>query len=428
MPVKLMHFAAALFASSTLLAHAVENWPDFRGPGGDGVIAGDSDLPLEWSEEKNVSWKTEVKGRAWSTPVVWGKQVWITNATEDGKKMSAVCLDRDTGKILFDRLLFENENPEPLGNNVNGYGSPSPVIEEGRVFLHFGSYGTACLDTADGKTLWERRDLPCRHLRGPGSSPVLFGGTVILTMDGADVQYLIALDKETGKTVWRTERSTQWDDIEPDGSVKAEGDLRKAYTTPTFVEVGGKLQMISPGAKACFAYDPATGKELWMLRYDGFSNASRVIAEDGMAFINTGFGKPHLLGVRLDAEMEGDITASHVEWDNFRRVPKRASPVVVGGRIYMVNDEGILTCLSAADGTELWSDRLRGHFSASAIAAGGRIYFFSEMGDAYVIAQGDEFELLATNHFDDGFMASPAVAGKAFFLRTKSHVYRVEEK
>ena len=375
-----------------------------------------------------MTWKTEVTGRAWSTPVVWGKQVWVTNATEDGKAMSAVCLDRDTGKILFDRLLFENANPEPLGNNVNGYGSPSPVIEEGRVFIHFGSYGTACLDTSDGKTLWERRDLPCQHLRGPGSSPVLFGETVILTMDGADVQYLIALDKKTGKDVWKTERSTEWKDIEPDGSVKAEGDLRKAYTTPTFVEIAGKVQMISPGAKACFAYDPATGKELWTVTYDGYSNASRVVVDGGMAFINTGFGKPHLLGVRLDGEMAGDVTDSHVEWDIFRRVPKRASPVALGGRIYMVNDEGILTCLNAKDGSELWSDRLRGHFSASAISVDGRVYFFSEMGDAFAIAQGDEFELLATNHFDEGFMASPAVAGKAFFLRTKTHVYRVEEK
>ncbi|MGI9239944.1 MAG: PQQ-binding-like beta-propeller repeat protein [Verrucomicrobiales bacterium] len=421
-------FLAALAACSVSDAGAADNWPDFRGPGGDGVIAEDPGLPLGWSEEKNVVWKTEVKGRAWSSPVVWGKQVWVTNATEDGKKMSAVCLDRDSGEVVFDLPLFDNETPEPLGNKVNGYGSPSPVIEEGRVFVHFGSYGTACISTSDGKTVWQRRDLPCRHLRGPGSSPVLFGETVILTMDGADVQYLVALDKETGKDVWKTERSTKWADIEPDGSVKADGDLRKAYTTPTFVEVGGKVQMISPGAKACFGYDPATGKELWTLTYGGYSNASRVVVEDGMAYINTGFGKPHLLGVKLDAEMRGDVTGSHIEWDIFRRVPKRASPVVVDGRIYMVNDEGILSCLSAVDGSEIWSDRLRGHFSASALAVGKRVYFFSEMGDAYVIAQGDEFELLATNHFDDGFMASPAVAGEAFFLRTKSHIYRVEGK
>ncbi|MFT4549480.1 MAG: outer membrane protein assembly factor BamB [Verrucomicrobiales bacterium] len=417
-----------LSAVLTSAAYPIENWADFRGPDGDGVLDEKVGLPLEWSEEKNVVWKTEVKGRAWSSPVVWGKQVWMTNATEDGKTMSVVCLDRETGKILFDRFLFENDTPEPLGNNVNGYGSPSPVIEEGRVFIHFGSYGTACLDTATGKTLWERRDLPCQHLRGPGSSPVLFKDLLILTMDGADVQYLVALDKKSGKNVWKTDRATKWTDFKADGSVVADGDRRKAYTTPTFVTVDGKVQMISPGATACFAYDPATGEELWFLTYAGYSNASRVIVEDGMAFINTGFGKPHLLGVRLDGKMSGDVTESHVEWDVFKRVPKRSSPVVLDRRIYMVNDEGILTCLNVDDGSEIWSDRLRGHFSASVLAADGRIYFFSEMGDAYAIAVGDEFELLATNHFESGFMASPAVAGKSFFLRTKTHVYRVEGK
>ena len=417
-----------LYLLSAIPLFAVESWTDFRGPTGDGIVEGKVGVPLEWSEDKNVVWKTEVKGRAWSTPAVLGGQVWVTNATEDGKKMSAVCLDRETGKVIHDLLLFENENPEPLGNNVNGYGSPSPTIEEGRVYIHFGSYGTACIDTANGKTLWERRDLKCQHLRGPGSSPVLYGDTLILTMDGADVQYLIALDKKTGKDVWKTERSTVWKDIQPDGSIKANGDARKAYTTPTFVEVAGKMQMISPGAKACFGYDPETGKELWTLTYGGFSNASRVITADGMAFINTGFGKPHLLGVRLDDKMQGDITGSHVEWDIFKRVPKRSSPVVLDGHIYMVSDEGILSCLDTADGSEVWSDRLRGHFSASALAVDGRIYFFSEMGDAFAIAPGDEFELLAKNHFDAGFMASAAVAGKAFFLRTKTHVYRVEEK
>jgi len=411
-----------------LPAYSAENWTDFRGPTGDGIVKGEIGVPLEWSEDKNVVWKTALDGRAWSSPVVWGNQVWVTNAAEDGKKMYAVCLDRESGKILHNKLLFENESPEPLGNKVNAYGSPSPVIEEGRVYIHFGSYGTACLDTKSGDVLWERRDLPCQHLRGPGSSPVLFGDTIILTMDGADVQYLVALNKETGKNVWKTDRSTKWKDVEPDGKIKAGGDLRKAYTTPTFVEVGGKTQMISPGAKACFAYDPTNGEELWTLTYDGYSNAARVIVEGDMAFINTGFGKPHLLGVKLEPGMSGDVTETHIKWDIFKRISKRASPVVIDGKIYLTSDEGILSCLDVEDGSEIWSDRLRGHFSSSALAVDGRIYFFSEMGDAYVIKPGDEFELLATNHFDSGFMASPAVAGKSFFLRTKTHVYRVEEK
>ncbi|MDG2126329.1 MAG: quinonprotein alcohol dehydrogenase, partial [Verrucomicrobiales bacterium] len=176
----------SILLATTTFAHA--DWPTFRGPNGDGSVPPNKDgsprtLPTEWSEDKNIAWKTEVAGRAWSTPAVGGKKIWLTNATEDGTRMSVVCLDLETGKKLHDQVLFENAKPEPLGNPVNGYGSPSPAVEPGRAYIHFGSYGTACLDTDNYKVIWQRRDLPCRHYRGPGSSPVLWKDTLILTMD-----------------------------------------------------------------------------------------------------------------------------------------------------------------------------------------------------------------------------------------------------
>ena len=409
-------------------AIAVETWPEFRGPGGNGIVPGEKlELPTEWGEGKHIAWKTPVPGRAWSSPVIWGAQIWITNTPEDGKKMSAVCLDRDSGEILHDILLFENEIVEPLGNSVNGYGSPSPMIEEGRVYIHFGSYGTAAIDTATGKVVWKRTDLPCQHFRGPGSSPMLYKDLLILTLDGIDVQYMTALDKNTGKTVWKADRSTEWDDIEPDGTIRGDGDLRKAYTTPTLTSVGGKTIMISPAAKACYAYEPDTGKELWHITYSGYSNASRTLIHDGAAYINTGYGKPHLIKLRLDPNAKGDITDTHIEWDIFKRIPKRSSPIIADGAIYLTTDEGIISRIDPETGDEVWSDRLRGHFSASPILADGLIYFFSEMGPAYVIKPGDELQIVETNTLDDGFMASPAVAGKAIFARSKSHVYRIEE-
>ena len=418
----------SFFLSSYSSGKDKDTWTDFRGPSGDGIVADcPRNLPTKWSEKENIVWKTEIKGRAWSSPVVWKEQVWVTNSTADGKSMGAFCINSKNGDIIYEFKLFENDEVEPLGNNVNSYGSPSPTIEEGRVYIHFGSYGTVAINTKTGKIIWKRTDLPCRHLRGPGSSPVLFGELLILTMDGADVQYLIALDKKTGKTIWKTDRSTKWDDIEPNGKIRADGDLRKAYSTPTFTNVGGKTIMISPGAKSCFAYDPIDGKEIWNVTYSGYSNASRCVIYKDNVIINTGYGKPHLISIRLDPNARGNITKSHVNWDIFKRVPKRSSPIIHKDNLYMTTDEGILTCLDLQSGKSLWSDRMPGHFSSSPILADGNIYFFSEMGHCYIIKPGQKYQLVSRNELDSGFMASPAVAGNSIYARTKTHLYRIEK-
>jgi outer membrane protein assembly factor BamB len=415
-------------------APALAEWPQFRGPAGDGVYPPREDgaphgFPTEWSETKNVVWKAPVPGKSWSTPVVMGDQVWLTNATEDGMKMSAVCLDKASGRKIHDLLLFENESPEPLGNAVNCYGSCSPATDAERAYVHFGSYGTAAIDRKTGKVVWQRRDLPCRHFRGPGSSLALHRDTVILTMDGVDVQYLAALDRKTGKTVWKTDRTTDFGDVEAGGVIRGDGDFRKAYTTPGFVTVGGRVQLVSPGAKACYGYDPDSGKELWKITYDGYSNAaSPVFFEDKMAIVNTGFGKAHLLGVRLDGELKGDVTRSHVEWDVFKRIPTLSSPLVVNGKIYVVSEIGIVSCIDAASGKIEQSLPLGGRYSSSAAHADGHLYLLSEEGEAKVVRTGAKMELVATNPLDDGFMASPAFDGDSLYLRTKSHVYRIGRK
>lgn len=357
-----------------------------------------------------------------------GDQVWLTNATEDGTKMYAVCLDKATGRKIHDRLLFENPEPEALSNRVNGYGSCSPTIDEKQVYIHFGSYGTAALDRKTGEVVWQRRDLPCRHFRGPGSSVVLYDETLILTMDGIDVQYLVALDRKTGKTVWKTDRTTDFGDVEAGGKIRGDGDFRKAYTTPGFVKVGATVQLVSAGAKACYGYDAATGEELWKVTYDGFSNAaSPVFVEDKLAIINTGFGKPRLLGVRLDGELKGDVTKSHVEWDVFKRIPKLSSPVVIDGKIYVTSDLGILSRIDAKTGKTEESIPLSARFAASGVYAGGRLYYLGEDGEGIVVQPGDEMKIVRINHLDDGFMASPALDGGSLYLRTRSHVYRISE-
>ncbi len=420
-------------ASAGVFAAEVAKWTDFRGPRGDGHVLAPGPLPTKWSETENVAWKTPVPGRAWSTPVVWDNEIWITNATDDGKVMSALCLNRKTGDIEFDKVLFENEKVEPLGNDVNGYGSCSPTIDEKNVYIHFGSYGTAALDRETRKVLWSRTDLPCRHYRGPASSPVLYKDLLILTMDGIDHQYLIALDKQTGDKVWKTDRSTKWDDIRPDGTIHADGDFRKAYNTPLFVEVDGKMQMISSGAKSTFAYDPATGREIWKVRHKEHSSSSRPVPWKGHVYINTGYGKPQILQVRLDPKAKGDITDSHVGWSVFKRTPKRSSTIIVDGLLYMTTDEGIFSCLEADSGEVVYSERLRGHFSGSPIYAGGHLYFCSEFGDCYLVKPGREFKIVASNKlgkdkYGPGMMASPVAVENELILRTKDAVYCIREE
>lgn len=405
------------------------DWPEFRGPWGNGYAAAPGDtkpagLPLHWSETENIKWKTEIPYRGWSTPVVLGNQIWLTTATEDGHDFFILCVDADTGRIRFNEKLFHCDNPEPLGNAVNGYASPSPAIEPGHVYVHFGCYGTACLDTETRKVLWQRQDLPCRHYRGPASSVVLFENLVILTMDGADLQYLVALDKQTGKTVWKTNRSVKFNDAEGFQKFAKDGDLRKAHSTPFIVNVNGQPQMFSPGAKAAYAYDPRTGRELWKVHFIAWSAAPRPLYNAGRCLFITGSGATELWAVRLGGQ--GDVTDTHVAWKFDKRVARTASPVIVDDLLYMVSDGGDLTCLEVATGTEVWKEKIGGNYAASPIYADGRLYFANQQGKTTILKPGRTFEVLATNTLEKGCMASPAISGKALFLRTKGHLYRIE--
>jgi outer membrane protein assembly factor BamB len=399
-----------------LRAEAQDNWPQFRGPRGDGRAEAVG-LPTKWSESENIKWKMPIHDRGWSSPVIWGTQIWLTTAREDGKEMFAVCVDKNSGKVVHDIRLWDVPNPSPLGNALNGYSSCTPVIEEGRVYVHFGSYGTACLETSSGKVLWQRRDLPCEHFRGPGSSPILFENLLIFHMDGYDHQYVVALDKQTGQTVWKTDRNIEYG--------TDNGDLMKGFYTPIVIEAAGKTQLISPSSKACISYDPRTGREFWRVRYTSHSGAGMPIFAHGLIYINTGFGKADLLAVRPDGE--GDVTTSHIVWTAKKTIGSKPSQVLVGNLIFNVHDTGVASCLDALSGEELWTKRLSGEFSASPLYADGKIYYCGQDGITTVVKADREYVEVAKNKLDEGFMASPAVTGKALILRTRSALYRVEE-
>lgn len=389
---------------------AGDTWPQFRGPSGDGVSDA-ADVPTQWSETENVRWKAAIHDKGWSSPVVWGEQVWVTTARADGKAFYAVCLDRRSGKVVHDIKLFEEDNPAYC-HPFNSYASPTPAVEAGRVYVHFGSHGTACLDTATSRVVWARRDLPCYHHRGPGSSPILYNGQLILTFDGFDRQYLAALDKATGRTVWKKERSIKYQ--------SDNGDIKKAYSTPSVLMIEGKAQLVSPAAEATIAYDPTTGDELWRVIHGGMNEATRPVFGHGLIFLTTGH-TAQLLAVKQGGH--GDVGEAGVAWKVKRGVPTRPSPLLVGDLIFLVSDNGVASCLEAKTGRQVWQERLGGAFSASPVYAAGKVYFPDEDGRTHVLAAGRDFRVAAANRLDAGCMASPAVAGDAIFLRTKTHVY-----
>ena len=396
---------------------AEENWWQFRGPSGDGHTKS-TGLPLRWSESQNVTWKTAIHNRGWSSPVIWGSQVWLTTATAKGRKLFAICVDKDNGKILHDLHLFDVAKPMRITKD-NTYATPTPVINEGRVILHFGTYGTACLDTATGRVLWTRRDLNCDHEAGagPASSPTLVDGNLVVHVDGRDVQYIIALDKVTGKTVWKTPRSLEYSTFPI--------NHRKAYCMPALAPRGEGTQLVSPAGRGLYAYDPETGKELWHVRHRGWSVAPRPVSGHGMVFATVDRDRPELWAIRLDGN--GDVTDSHIQWKSIRSMPQRCSPLLVDDLLFVVNRGGIATCLEARTGKVVWKERMKGAYSASPIYAEGRIYLINEEGLATIIRPTRKLEVIASNALaKQPFMATPAVDGDAFIMRTGGHLYRIE--
>jgi len=396
-----MRLALLLLLSSIVFT---DDWPQFRGPTGQGV-SDERNLPVTWSETKNIRWKTAIPGRGWSSPVIQGDRIWLTTATEEGRSLRAIAVDVNTGAIQQDVEVFRLKSPKLL-NAKNSFASPTPVIEGDRIYLHFGAYGTACI-TQTGEIVWKTKLEYDNGQHGPGGSPVLYDDLLIVSCDGLEQQFVVALDKATGKVRWKKLREGY-----------------QAYTTPLIVSLPGGDQMISPGAYQSIAYEPRTGKEIWRVKYaEGFSNVPRPVYGNELVYICTGFQEPSLLAVRLDGH--GDVTKSKIVWKLDRGIPKTSSPLLVGNELYIVSDNGIATCIDAKTGDELWRARLDGNYSASPIYADGRIYFLSEEGESIVIAPGRQLKHLATNQLDGPILASMAVSHNSLFIRSATHLYRV---
>jgi outer membrane protein assembly factor BamB len=389
-------------------ATRADDWPQFRGPSGQG-ISSEAGLPLAWSESRNIVWKALVPGRGWSSPVVAGGRVWLTTSISDkGASLRAMAFDVASGREAVNVEVVRLRNAD-LTNPKNSHASPTPVVDGDRVYVHFGAQGTAALTTS-GEIVWKAR-FPYESQHGNGGSPVLYGDLLIFNCDGSPEAFVVALDKRTGKVRWKTSRRDPAD---------------QAYSTPLVIRVGDRDQLVSVGAYRATAYDPQTGKEIWRVGYaDGFSNVPRPVFGHGLVYIATGFQQPSLLAVRADGA--GDVTKTHIAWTLKRGAPLTPSPLLVGDELFVVNDGGIASCLDAKTGATHWVQRLGGAFSASPVFADGRVYFLSEEGTSTVLSPGKEFHKLAESTLDGAILASMAVSERSIFIRTMSHLYRVAQ-
>ncbi len=334
----------------------------------------------------------------------------------DHVSLGAVCLRRADGRCLWHVTLFEVDKPDPV-HWLNSWATPTPVIEAGRLYCDFGTFGTTCLDARTGQIVWKRR-LPLDHQNGPGSSPTLYRDALILVRDGRDAQYVTALDKNTGATIWKTNRP-------PLSGNRT--DMLKSYSTPLILGEGHSLQMVIPGAQWFASYDPTSGKEIWRVRHgNGFSIAPHPVFGQGMVYVCTGYFVPQLWAIRVDGH--GDVTGTHVAWKATRQVSTLSSPILVGDELYWISDAGIACCADARTGNLHWHERLGGRCLASPIYAAGRLYFFNEDGKTTVLKAGKQFARLAENRLEGPLIATPAILGQTIFVRTDAHLFCIEKR
>ncbi|MDB6006368.1 MAG: outer rane biosis protein [Prosthecobacter sp.] len=408
-------------------------WPTKGGPTQDNIVpaADVARIPLEWdgASGKNIAWRTPLEDQGHSSPVIGGDMIWFTSATTDGKKQFIYGIDRHSGKIVHHQVVFENAAPEDLGNPMNNYAAPSPVLEEDALYVHFGTYGTARIDPATGAKVWERRDINVRHYRGPGSSPIVYGDLLILTFDGIDQQFVTALDKKTGKSLWKTPRTTNYEDLDKEGKPTRDGDMRKGFHTPEVFEMGGKEVLVSVGSRAAFGYEVKTGKELWTIRHGGFNAAIPPLRFGDMLILNTGAERAHTICVRIDDKMTGDITESHILWDREKRNASEAAPVLVNGTLFQTTRGGIVSAMDVKTGKDLWDERLAGKHVPAPLALGDKLLFSNDRGESFLVrASPEKFEVVGQNQLGEAISASPAVADGALYIRTSGALYKIATK
>jgi outer membrane protein assembly factor BamB len=416
-----MRISAAIAVVLVIASSArADNWPRFRGPTGQGMSAEQS-VPLEWSSTKNLAWKTEIPGQGWSSPIVWGDRVFVTTATDDGRACHVICLNVADGQIVWDREAFKQEIRRKEGKN--SYATPTPVTDGKFVYAFFGS-GTAVCVNFDGNVIWVNPEYPFYSQHGLGASPILYKDLLIMPFDGSgpgedklvgwkkpwEQAFVLALDVNSGRERWKARR----------------GLSRIAHVTPMIARVGDKDQLLSGAGNVVQGFDPDTGERIWTVSSQGEGVTPSLVVGGGMVFSSSGFEAETIRAVRLDPAARGDVTKTHIAWEQKRAVPTRPSFLYHDGLLYSVKENGIALCMDATNGKVIWQERFEGDYSASPVFAAGRIYFLSEAGDTTVIEPGRTFKQLAVNSLEGNCQASPAISGGRIFIRSDKHLFCVK--
>ncbi|MGQ8338209.1 outer membrane protein assembly factor BamB family protein [Sunxiuqinia sp. A32] len=427
-----MQLKPSIFILSTLLFITFliscnsqkEQWTHLRGSNLDGHAT--SAAPVNWSETNNITWKTKLSGKAWSSPVVWDDQIWMTSATSNGDSLFAFCHDFNSGQLLKKINLLEPKNIQVI-HSTNSYASSTPCIEDGFVYVHFGTYLTACINTKNFEVVWSRMDMNCEHMQGAASSPIIYKDLLIVHLEGTDVQDIYALDKHTGKTIWKVGC--------PDEKVYEEEPpvSRKSYQTPIIVNIDGKDQLITNRALFAISYDPNTGEENWRIYYGEDSSVSMPVYYNGLVMVNSGWvvsqGLPYFARLfAVDPTGKGDVTETNIVWETGKNAPQTSTPVVVDSLMFMIEERGNVSCLNPGNGEIYWEEKLKGHFNISPIYSGGNIYFTNTKGETTIIKAAPIFEKVAENELDGVFKATPAILRGSIIQRSDKYLYRIENQ
>lgn len=411
--------ASLVFALAAALT-AGADWFQFRGPDAQGHADG-KNPPTTWGPAANVTWRKELPGSGWSSPVVAAGRVYVTTAVPEGaggpkadQSLRAICLDAKTGATLWDQEVFKQDGKTaPPIHSKNSHASSTGLVEGEFVYVHFGHMGTACLNAKDGSKVWATQELKYTPVHGNGGSLLSYGDTIVFSIDGPDKQAVVALDKKTGKVAWQTPR-------------EAKPAKSFSFTTPLLITAAGREQLISQGSDVVMALDPKTGAEIWRVRFSGYSIVPRPVFGNGLLYLSTGYDSPVVYAIKPDGK--GDVTDTHVAWTVKKGGPRNASLLLIADALYYVADGGLLTCLDAKTGGERWSENLGGAYSSSPAYAGGLVYLLSEDGTSTVFRPGPAYDEVAKNKLSEKTQASTAFDGDALLIRTGKALYRIEKK
>jgi len=399
------------------IAAAANEWPEFRGPSGQGVARGAAELPVEWSQTKNVAWKQPVPGAGWSSPIASRGRVFVTSgitSAAGNPALHLLCFDAATGRLEWNTEVFEPASAPPRpGHEKSLPANATPVVDGDRLYVYAGHHGAACLDWS-GRILWRNPRLRFDPTPANASSPVIVGDRFIYLADGAIAPAIVALDKHSGKTLWRLPRSLP-------------AKLKFSFATPLAIVVAGRTQLIVPADGAVAALDPQDGRELWRVRHsENYAVMPRPVFAHGLLYVSAGYNRGELRAIRPDGA--GDVTDTHIVWRTIKGAPITAALVVEGDEIYAVNDAGVATCWEAATGKVWWQERLPGTYVTATVAAAGRIYFQNETGIGSVVRASRASALLGTNDLGEPTLASYAIGERTLFIRTASQLYRIETR